>query len=156
MKNLLLHRVKRLPCMFLLTYSVLVIAFYVLSIIQANDPHIYRIYVHTLQTSLLQLSLHTLYAFGAVYILLGFKVRGGNIILTGGIGFLIAIIFDSILLQSFPNWFYLLYCSFHLIILMIFSWNSFRKIVFTSILVGGWIAIVYLAYYFGKCDLIVY
>ncbi|OMP75490.1 hypothetical protein BW716_30005 [[Flexibacter] sp. ATCC 35208] len=156
MKNLLLHRVKRLPCLLLLTYSVLVIAFYVLSIIQSNDPHTYRIYVHTFQTSLLQLCLHILYAVGAVYILLGFKVRGGYIILTGGIGFLVAIIFDLILLQSFPNWFYLLYGSFHLIILMIFSRNCFRRIVFITILVGGWIALVYLAYSIGKCDLILY
>jgi hypothetical protein len=93
---------------------------------------------------------------GTVYILLGFKVLGGNIILTGGIGFLVAIIFDLILLESFPYWFYLLYGLFHLIILMIFSLNSFKRIVFVSILVGGWIVLVYLAYAFGNCDLIVY
>ncbi|OMP75489.1 hypothetical protein BW716_30000 [[Flexibacter] sp. ATCC 35208] len=97
-----------------------------------------------------------MYAIGAMNILLRFKHRGEIIILTGGIGFLVATLLDLLLLQSFPNWFYLLYASFHIIILMIFSRGWFRKIAPMTILIGGWIILILGAYYIGKCDLTLY
>lgn len=78
------------------------------------------------------------------------------IILIGAIGFLVAILFDSLLLQSFPNWFYILYAFFHITILLTFSKVWYRRIAFITILVVGWGIIIWGAYAIFKCDLVVY
>lgn len=153
--NNLFFRYKNIGCLILLAYSLSVLVYYIAHIIRPFSSNIDHIFIYTLESLLLQLSLHALYAIGAFCILFGVKSRGAIIILTGGIGFLVSSIFDFLLVKTYPHLFYLLYCLFHILVMMFFSLNWLKKIGWVTVLSSCWVVLVFLAHSILKCELII-